>query len=408
MNKSTLEKYSDVILGGALSIKTGDRLWLRSEPVHGPLVEQLVRRAYAMGAEFVKVTYEDPVFNRIRSDNSVSDAYLDFVPGYTEQMYESIVDEGFRSLALRGPSNPDVMQGADPSRLGRMTKASSIVRQGFLRAVSSNKVPWNVCLAPTEAWASKVLGSDENWHERIWDILIPILRLHEDNPAEAWHRHDRELKRRAGFLNERGFTGFHFQGPGTDLRVGMLPDRKFCGGSCTAADGTLFFPNIPTEEVFSTPDMSATSGRVRCTRPVTVLGAQVEGAWFQFSRGRVTECGAELNGEVLEKFIDTDPGASRLGEIALVGTDSPIYRSGFVFHNILFDENASCHIALGNGYTDCINGGTAMSSEELNTVRCNQSLVHTDFMIGGEQVDVYGVTQHGHEELVIRKGEFII
>lgn len=408
MNNEILEKYSEVILGGALSIKPGDRLWLRSEPVHGSLVEQLVRKAYAMGAEFVKVTYEDPVFTRIRTDLSDKDEFLDFVPGYTRQMYQSMIDEGFRSLALRGPSNPDVMQGADPGRLGRMTKAASIARKEFLKAVSSNRVPWNVCLAPTRDWAFKVLGSEENWLERIWEVLIPILRLNEEEPAAAWYKHDSELKRRAAFLNEKSYCGYHFLGPDTDLTIGMLPDRRFCGGSCKSADGTIFFPNIPTEEVFSTPDMNATQGRVKCTRPVTVLGAQVEDAWFEFNRGRVTDCGAGKNGEVLKRYIDTDEGAARLGEIALVGTDSPIYRSGLVFHNILFDENASCHIALGNGYTDCIKGGTSMTSSELDDVSCNQSLVHTDFMIGGAQVDVYGITGDGQEELVIRKGEFTI
>jgi aminopeptidase len=188
----------------------------------------------------------------------------------------------------------------------------------------------------------------------------------------------------------------------------MGPDRIFRGGSSISSDGTAFFPNIPTEEVFSTPDMNATAGRVSCTRPGTVLGAQVEGAWFVFQAGRVTSCGADVNGEVLKSYIETDPGASMLGEIALVGTDSPIYRSGLVFHNILFDENATCHIALGNGYTDCISGGTSMDEKELEDAGCNQSLVHTDFMIGGEGVDVLGVSPSGDETAVIRNGEFII
>lgn len=408
MNSGILEAYTEVVLSGALSLKKGDRLWIRSEPVHMKLVEILTEKAYRKGAEYVKVSLEDPCFSRIRLDNSAEDEFLDYVPGYTGAMFEAVVNEGWRSLALRGPSQPDLMQGADPGRLGRMTKAASIARRNFLTAISANKVPWNVCLAPTEAWAAKVLGDSNDWEKRIWDVLVPILRLDAGNPAEAWRTHDIELKRRASFLNGGNFSCFRFTGPGTDLTVGIAPDRKFCGGSSTSSDGTVFFPNIPTEEVFTTPDMNATEGEVVCTRPVTVLGAQVEGAWFRFSRGRVTDCGASKNGEVLRKYIETDPGASMLGEVALVGTDSPIYSSGFVFHNILFDENATCHIALGNGYTNCILGGTQMSPDELSATGCNQSLVHTDFMIGGETVDVTGITADGSETVIMSKGEFVI
>ena len=408
MKSGILEAYADVILAGALSLKKGDRLWIRSEPAHVGLVRLLSEKAYRMGAEFVRVSLDDPVFDRIRVDHSADDDYLDYVPGHTDAMYKSVVGENFRTLAVRGPSDPDLMQGVDAERLGRMSKAVSAARRGFLDAISSNRIPWNVCLAPTRAWAAKVLGDSANWEERIWDILIPILRLDSDFPASAWQAHDRELKRRAAFLNERKFSSYRFRGPGTDLTVGMLPDRRFCGGSCRSSDGTVFFPNIPTEEVFSTPDMHATEGKVNCTRPVTVLGAQVEDAWFVFREGRVTECGAGKNGDVLSKYLETDSGAAMLGEIALVGTDSPIYRSNLIFHNILFDENATCHIALGNGYTDCIQGGTEMTGEELAATGCNRSLVHTDFMIGGESVDVSGLSSCGEETVVIRNGEFVI
>jgi len=408
MNRAVLEAYSEVILGCALSIKSGDRLWLRSEPVHLDFVKSLVRRAYEMGAEHVEVSLEDPAMGRIRLDSSVSEEFLDYVPGYMESMYGSIIEDGWRSLAIRGPSDPDLMHGVCTGRLARMTRAASMARRGFLSAISSNKIPWSVCLAPTGAWASKVLGDGVDWEERIWNVLIPILRLNCDDPAAAWREHDSELKRRASFLNSSDFRSFRFTGPGTDLVVGMRPDRRFCAGSSRSQDGTVFFPNIPTEEVFSTPDMYATSGTVKCTRPVTVLGAQVEGAWFRFESGRVSGCGAEQNGDVLEKYIETDRGASMLGEIALVGTDSPVYRSGLVFHNILFDENASCHIALGNGYADCIERGTELTPEELASAGCNQSLVHTDFMIGSEDVDVTGTGIDGKDTVIISRGRFAI
>lgn len=408
MNKELMKAYSEVILSGALKIKKGDVLWLRSEPVHLKLARFMAETAYKLGAKYVNISMEDPAFARIRIDSTVDDGFLDYVPENRTPMFDSVVKEGWRSLALRGPAEPDLMEGVDSVKLARATKAASMARKGFLSAISSNKLPWNVCLAPTRAWAEKVLGSDEDWENRIWDILIPILRLDRDDPVAAWLEHDAMLKRRAEFLNSCKFPKIRFSGPGTDLTIGMLPDRRFNGGSCTSADGTVFFPNIPTEEVFSTPDMTATEGKVRCTRPVTVYGAQVNGAWLRFEKGRVVESGAETNAHVLKQYLSTDEGASMLGEIALVGVDSPIYKSGKIFHNILFDENASCHIALGNGYTDCIDGGTKMNEEALRSCRCNQSLVHTDFMIGSEEVDVTGIAADGTETMIIKNGEFVI
>lgn len=402
------EACAEVILRGALGISEGQVLWIRTEPFHRDFARLLAKKAYGMGARYVKLSLEDPVLDRIRVDSTTNPEFLDHVPGYTRSMLDTIVQENWRSLALRGPEDPDYMEGADPERLGRMQKARSGAFQGFMKAVSSNRIPWNVFLMPTPEWAGKVLGTTDDWEGSIWEVLAPILRLDKPDPVQAWNEHDARLKERAAFMNRNRFDGIRFRGPGTDLFIGMGRNRVFLGGSGTAADGTRFFPNIPTEEIFSTPHMDRTEGRVACTRPVTVLGAQVEGAWFSFQGGRVTGFGAERNGDILGKYLETDQGAPRLGEVALVGIDSPLYTSGRIFHNILYDENASCHIALGNGYTDCVRNGTEMTDDELSETGCNVSLVHTDFMIGSSEVSVCGVTESGEEVSVIRDGFFVI
>jgi aminopeptidase len=411
MNDATTgyrEACADLILRGALGILEGQILWIRTEPFHRPFAGMLAKRAYELGARYVQLLLEDPVLERLRVDCSVKAEFLEYVPEYTVNMLDTVVRENWRTLSLRGPENPDLMEGADPGALGRMQKARSEASQGFMKAISSNRIPWNVFLMPTPDWAAKVLGSPENWEEEIWKVLAPILRLDTADPVEAWNAHDLRLKKRASFMNENRFDGIRFRGPGTDLFIGMESNRLFLGGSGEAQDGTRFFPNIPTEEIFSTPHMNRTEGRVACTRPVTVLGAQVEDAWFVFKGGVALEFGAGKNGAILEKFMDTDQGASRLGEVALVGIDSPLYRSGRVFHNILLDENASCHIALGNGYTDCIQNGTEMDENGLSDTGCNVSLVHTDFMIGSSEVSVFGVTESGEEIPVMENGLFVI
>ncbi len=409
MNRDELHrKYAEIIIKTAVNQQEGKPLLIRTEIAQKEFIRELSHIAYGSGASMVSVQYSDPVLSRMRIDEVKKDEYLDFMPSHMENMYESYLRDGWSSISLRGPEYPDIMEGVDSGRLGRTSKANSLTLRGFLKGVSANRIAWNVCLYPTEAWAAKVLGDSVNWEERIWDILIPILRLDRDDPAKAWLEHDTELKRRSEHMNRIRYDQIHFVGPGTDLYVGMAPNRVFAGGRCKNQSGIVFFPNIPTEEIFSTPDHARTEGTVRTTRPVEVLGSQVEGAWFRFKEGKVIEFGADRNEEVLDQYLQFDEGAKALGEVALVDVNSPIYRSGKIFHNILFDENASCHIALGNGYADCIENGTTMSDEELKEVRCNSSLVHTDFMIGSEEVSVFGVREDGSEDKIIEDGVFVI
>ncbi len=401
-------RYAEVIVSTAINLQAGEPLLIRTEVAQREFAKVLAEAAYSKGASIVSLQFSDPQLSRLRIDRTLDADFLKFTPSHLENMYDSYMTDGWSSISLRGPEFPDIMEGADPERVGIVSKASSKVMRRFLKGISANRIAWNVCLHPTETWAAKVLGSDEDWERRIWEVLVPILRLDNDDPAGAWLKHDAELKRRCEHMNRARYDRIHFTGPDTDLYIGMAPNRVFAGGSCVNQKGVDFFPNIPTEEIFSTPDFTRTEGLVKTTRPVEVLGTQVIGAWFRFRAGRVVEFGADTNREMLEQYLNFDDGARTLGEVALVDSSSPIFRSGKVFYSILFDENASCHIALGNGYADCIENGIRMSDDELCETRCNSSLVHTDFMIGSEEVSVSGVKLDGSEENIIKNGIFVI
>jgi aminopeptidase len=407
MKEALDRKYADVILKSGINLREDQPVLIRTEVAQRGFAGVLARRAYELGASYVYVTMNDPKIDRARVE-AARDSSLDFVPSFFPPTYRAYVDENWASIGLVGAEDPDVLEGVDSARLGRIRKAGSIAAQEWLQRVSSNEIAWNVCLYPTPGWAAKVLGDSADWESRIWKDLIPILRLDADDPAAAWEAHDKELKRRANHVNAARYDQIRFSGPGTDLSIGMRPNRRFLGGRGQAKDGRDFFANIPTEEIFSTPDAGRAEGTVRCTRPVEVMGTNVEGAWFRFENGAAVEFGAEKNAKVLEQFLKLDDRARYLGEVALVGTDSPIYRSGRIFHSILFDENAACHIALGNGYTECVEGATGKSREDLMADGCNVSLVHVDFMIGSDAVSVFGVHADGREERIIENGRFVI
>jgi aminopeptidase len=300
------------------------------------------------------------------------------------------------------------------------------------RQLQADRFPWLVVASPTEKWAEKVLagpaggagtgapasGADNPGRgpafsrpralDDLWETMKPILRLDREDPVAAWREQSERLKRRSAVLDELSVEWLHFEGPGTDLWV-AIPERAiWVGGPARTPEGTEFLPNLPTEEVFTTPDYRYTTGHVAVTRPVRVMNKVVEGAWFEFSDGKVVSSGARENAEVLERYFSMDAGAAYAGEIALVDAGSPIFQSGRVFYNTLLDENAACHIALGGSYPTCLEGGEKLSDEELPGIGANVSFVHTDFMIGSEEVDVTARTRDGRDVAVLRDGRFVI
>ncbi|MFP4509149.1 MAG: aminopeptidase [Spirochaetaceae bacterium] len=401
-------RYIDLLLT-ALDLQPGNKLAIRSEPAHRDFVLSVAERAYRAGAAYVHVMAGDPRIHKARVDYAEPDS-LSYVPDFLRDEYMTFTDGSWCLLSLVGPEFPDLLERVDAGRNAIIGKAQAEALKPFREALQSDRFAWCVAAVPTQGWAGKVFGRDAGPEgvERLWDVLVPILRLDQDNPGDAWKEHASRLQERARLLTQRHVRELHFQSTGTDLRVELLESSVWVGGGARKPSGRLFLPNVPTEEVFTTPRKTGTRGKAVVTRPVMVLGRIVTGAWFEFVDGRVEAFGAEAGSDTLERYFEIDPNARYLGEIALVDSGSPVFQSNTVFYNILYDENAACHLALGSSYPTCVEGGTGMSNEEYAEVGANQSTLHTDFMIGSSDLNVDATTFDGGSFPVMREGRFVI
>jgi len=406
VDETLLRSYARLVLQTGVNLQPGQKLDVGWEAEHREFVEILTEEAYALGAAYVNPRLLSPALTRRRALGSAPE-HLDFVPGWMTAYWDEIVRDDWAVVALTGVGDPAVMEGVDPGRIGRIQSAIGSRRAGYLEAMTKSLFCWNVAAVPTDGWARQVLGPQAAAAD-LWAVLVPILGLDEPDPAASWQRRIATLADRRRALDDLHIDSLHFTGPGTDLTVGLMPQSRFRGGNEVAGNGRTFAPNLPTEEVFTTPDWRRTEGFVACTRPVEVLGTEVVNAQFTFHQGRVVDFSAAKNPEILGRYLTQDGQSNVLGEVALVDGSSRIFQSGRIFHNILFDENAACHIALGSGYPDAVDGGRELGPEALKALGCNVSQVHTDFMIGGPEVSVDAVTTDGRTVRVIEKGTFTL
>lgn len=412
MDETTMRGYAALLLDACLGLAPGARLRVAAEPCHRPLMHAIAEAAYARGARAVRFDYADPRLARIRADHA-RDEWVEDVSALVRREAETYVEEGWTTLNLVGEEDPKAMEGADPSRVQRSLKARSGHVKPFRDAMMSNRLAWCVAPAPTAAWGRSVFldaGRDPGPDPAaaLWAELVPILRLDAPDPARAAREHGEALQARGRALDALALESLRFTAPGTDLLVRLSPRSRWIGGGSRMPDGRFFLPNHPTEEVFTSPDANGTEGRAACTRPVDVLGAKVAGAWFEFEGGRVVRFGAARNEAMLGRYLDSDEGARRLGEAALVDATGPIFRSGLVFGNTLIDENAACHIALGASYDEAFEGGGDLDEAAKRREGFNDSIVHTDFMIGSERMEVAGRGSDGREIPILKGGRFAI
>lgn len=413
MNEVIKRKYAKLLLEVGVGLKDGQNLVVSAEPYHWDFLVLLTEEAYKMGAAYVLVEATDARMTEARVKHGAEKS-LDDVLGWNDAKNGCMINEGWSRLSFFGPEYPDLMGTLDGKKLGILQRAGNIAGKPIMEACGSGEMAWCVAALPTPNWAAKVFKdevTDENSDqlvERLWAEMVKILSLDDADPSAVWQRKGEVLHERCEKLMALNLRKVKFTGPGTDLTVGCFENAKWIGGGIVKTDGSGFIPNLPTEECFTTPDMRVTEGRMQVVRPVNVLGQSVEGAWFVFEQGNVIKYGAEKNKETLDRFFEMCPQAGLLGELALVDGSSPIYQSGHVYECILYDENASCHVALGNGYPMAVPGGLEMSKEERLEKGVNVSLLHTDFMIGGPEVNVAGYDADGNEYALIRDGEFVL
>lgn len=408
-HSSLLNRFSQVALGG-LNLRPGQNLAIKCEPENLDAAVAVATLAYRRGAQYVELWTESTRMQRCRIDNSEGE-YLEFVPRYRGVRNREFLDDQWALLSIKSPFDPAVLEGANVARAGVLARTQSIADQELRRGLSNDETQWVVMAVPSPRWAVQVTGipHEENALEALWEAMVPILRLDHEDPVAFWQEHGMVLDERAQALNRTVLRRLHFRDDaGTDFHVHLRREALWKGGGAWTTDGIRFAPNIPTEEVFTTPDFRLTSGRVHFSRPVHVYGQLVSRGWMEFSHGEVTDYGAEQGQDVLESFLAVDEGSRRVGEIALVDCSSPVFQSGLLFHNILLDENAACHFALGFAYPTCIAGGAAMTDDQLDTMGANRSSQHLDFMIGSETMDITGETWSGETVSLMEGGRFVL
>lgn len=400
--------YAELLIRTGINLQKGQNLLIRYHISGALLARKCAETAYKLGAGCVEMKLQDPhiLKSRIAAQAGNEEA-LGVSPGWMEAWQDTVLDEGWGYLALESYEDVGLLADTDQTAMQIYEKLQQNKVRRFRDAVTSHNISWCVAGVPGPAWAERVLGKGKTTEE-LWQRLRPILLMDQDDPAAAWKEKAETLVERSDKLNSLKLDALHFTGEGTDLTIGLLNTSLWMGGS-EDSGGRMNMPNIPTEEVFTTPDRLRCNGVVRITRPVEVRGTLVKGAELTFKDGVLVDFDAAEGRDALAGYVGTDPGACRLGEVALVGEDSPIAASGLIFGSILFDENASCHIALGSGYVSCLAGGDKLDTDEKKeNAGCNVSLVHRDFMIGSPGLNVTGKDRAGRETILIRDGKLLV
>ncbi len=394
-----LSSYAGLAVKVGLNLQPGQILGINALIEHAPFVRAITREAYAAGARYVDVLYSDQHVRRAHIELAGEDL-LDYSPPWLVTRLRELGEVGGALCAIAGNPEPELFADLDGARVGKARMHA--VNEESLK-LTDGLCNWTIVAYPNEGWARTVLGEPDV--ERLWEAVGQAVRLDQPDPVAAWREHLDRLQQRADELNERRFTELRYRGPGTDLTIGLHPDGDW-QAALDHSNGIEHVANMPTEEVFTTPDARRVEGTVRSTLPLQIQGNIVRGLEVRFAGGRAVEVRAETGEDVMRTHIATDDGASRLGEVALVDGQSAVGKTGLVFYDTLFDENASSHIAFGASIVQALPWAPDASSEERNERGVNQSSIHTDFMIGSNDLEVDGITKDGEAVPLLRNGDW--
>lgn len=402
-----LEKYAELIVKVGINLQKDQPLVINS-PVEGiEFVRLIAKHAYESGAKEVHVNWNDGQLTRMKYEYAPMEVFENFPKWYADGL-EDYAEKGAGFVSISA-QDPYLLKGVDPKKIAANNKSSSMALKGFMKYTMNDLNAWCVMSIPTKDWAKRVFPDvdEDEAVEKLWDAIFKAVRIYEDNPIEAWQDHLKNLNDKINFLNEKNFKKLYYKSSnGTDLTVQLPEGHIWAGGGGKNVKDVYFVANMPTEEVFTMPHKYGVDGVVYSTKPLNYGGNLINNFSLTFKDGKVVDFTAEEGYEVLKDLLELDEGAKRLGEVALVPYDSPISNSNIIFYNTLFDENASCHFALGKAYPTNIKGGPDMSEEELDKAGVNDSLTHVDFMVGSKDLSIIGETKDGEKIQIFENGNW--
>lgn len=407
MNKDFLKKYATLAVKTGINLQKDQILVIMSPIECAPFTRMIMEEAYDAGAKEVIVHWGDEQSAKIRFMKG-PDEIFETMPQWQIDSYMHYAEQGAGFLSISA-SNPELLKDVNPDRIAKSQKTRSMALKQFNARLMSNQNSWSIVSIPTEGWASKVFPgvSSEESIEKLWDAIFKIVRVDQEDPVLAWENHKKNLKEKMDYLNGKNFKALHFKNSkGTDLHLELPENHLWVGGAENNERGVEFIANMPTEEVFSMPKKTGVNGIVYSSKPLNYGGNLIDNFSITFKDGRIVDFTAETGYDTLKHLVGTDEGSHYLGEVALVPYNSPISNSGIIFYNTLYDENASCHLAIGRAYSLCIKDGEKMSEEELEKAGGNYSLAHVDFMIGTEDLSIIGIDEAGNESYVFQNGNW--
>lgn len=402
LTQKQIESFADVVLKVGLNLQPGDKFTLGVSPETLPFARVISRKAWQMGALDIEYRFTDSEMT-LEFFKSAGEEAMNYAPDFKVDYRENLFKAGYHVLGV-SDINPSLFKDVDPAVLGKRQMLMASKNKRIMGYTMQNQVKWCVSIIPTQTWADACLPGVEDNLAKLEEAWLKIYRLDQPDPVQAWRDHNETLKRHEAWLNEMNFDHLIYEAPGTELTVGLVKNHRWVGGAGPAANGDIFMANIPTEEIFTMPDKNRVNGKLRSTLPLSLHGHLIEGMEFVFENGKAVSWKAEKGQEVLDQLLKMDENAVYLGEAAIVPVTSPIYQSGLIFKCTLFDENASCHFAFGQAYSENLPGSDKLDDEGKAAAGMNDSVIHVDFMVGSPELRITGVREDGSRVTVLEKG----